>query len=79
MLLKFFNLGKAHKHINRIRSLKVKLSLSMAPMYLLFKDHKGWSLETGTLPSSRPVVSAGAGQNNHMSDILSTILEPIVK
>ena len=48
-------------------------------MYLLFKDHKGWSLETGTSPPSRPVVSAGAGQNYHMSEIISTILEPIVK
>ena len=48
-------------------------------MYLLFKDHKGWSLETGTPPPSRPVVSAGAGQNDHMSEIISNILEPIVK
>ena len=74
-----FNIGESHKHIDRIRSLKLTLSLSVAPMYLLFKDHKGWSLETGTPPPSRPVVSAGAGQNYHMSEIISTILEPIVK
>ena len=48
-------------------------------MYLLFKDHKGWSLDTGTPPPSRQVVSAGGGQNDHMSEIISTILEPVVK
>ena len=65
--------------VNRIRSLKITLSLSVAPMYLLFKDHKGWSLDTGTPPPSRPVVSAGSGQNDHMSEIISDLLEPVVK
>ena len=45
----------------------------------MFKDHKGWTLETGKPPPSRPVVSAGAGQNDHLSVIISHILEPIVK
>ena len=36
-------------------------------------------LETGTQPPSRPVVSAGSGQNDHLSEIISHILEPIVK
>ena len=67
MLLKIFNIGQAHKHIDRIRSLKLTLRVSVAPMYLLFKDHKGWSLETGTPPPSRPVVSAGGGQNDKMT------------
>ena len=79
MLCKVFTIGEAHKHIDRVRSLKITLSLSVAPMYLLFKDHKGWSLETGTPPPSRPVVSAGSGQNDHMSEIISNLLEPVVK
>ena len=58
---------------------KLTMSLSVAPLYLLFKDHKGWSLETGTAPPSRPVVSAGSGQNDHLSEIFSNILEPVVK
>ena len=53
--------------------------LSVAPLYLLFKDHKGWQINTGTPPPSRPVVSAGSGQNDHLSEIISHILEPIVK
>ena len=79
MLCKVFHIGEAHKHIDRIRSLKLTLSLSVAPLYLLFKDHKGWSLETGTPPPSRPVVSAGGGQNDHLSEVISNLLEPVVK
>ena len=79
MLCKIFQIGDAHNHKDRVRSLKITLSLSVAPMYLLFKDHKGWSLDTGTPPPARPVVSAGSGQNDHLSEIVSHILEPVVK
>ena len=53
MLCKIFQIGDAHNHKDRVRSLKITLSLSVAPMYLLFKDHKGWSLDTGTPPPSQ--------------------------
>ena len=79
MLLKTFMVGNNHDHFERIRNLKLTHSLSIAPLYLLFKDHKGWTLETGKPPPSRPVVSAGAGQDDHLSEIISHILEPIVK
>ena len=79
MLLKTFMVSKSQDHYQRIRNLKLTHSLSIAPLYLLFKDHKGWTLETGKPPPSRPVVSAGAGQNDHLSEIISHILEPIVK
>ena len=79
MLCKVFTIGESHKHLYRIRSLKITMSLSVAPLYLLFKDHKGWSLETGGPPPSRPVVSAGGGQNDHMSEIISHVLEPVAK
>ena len=79
MLLKTFMVGKSHNHYERIRNLKLTHSLSVAPLYLLFKDHKGWTLDTGKPPPSRPVVSAGAGQNDHLSEIVSHLLEPVVK
>ena len=79
MLLKTFMVGRSHGHYERIRNLKITHSLSVAPLYLLFKDHKGWTLDTGKPPPSRPVVSAGSGQNDHLSEIVSHILEPIVK
>ena len=79
MLLKTFLVGESHGHYERIRNLKLTHSLSVAPLYLLFKDHKGWTLETGKPPPSRPVVSAGSGQNDHLSEIISHILEPVIK
>ena len=45
MLLKTFLVGESHGHYERIRNLKITHSLSVAPLYLLFKDHKGWTLE----------------------------------
>ena len=79
MLLKTFLVGESHGHYERIRNLKLTHSLSVAPLYLLFKDHKGWTLETGKPPPSRPVVSAGSGQNDHLAEIISHILEPVIK
>ena len=49
----------------------------VAPLYLLVKDHKGWSSEQGTPPPSRPVCSGNRGFNRHISEILSLILEPL--
>jgi hypothetical protein len=74
MLCKIFKIGEAHK--DRVRSLKITLSLSLAPMHLMFKDQKGWSLETGKQPPSRLVVSAGRGLNDNLSEIISYFLEP---
>ena len=77
MLLKTFMAGSDHKHQARIRALRITHSLSVAPLYLLFKDHKGWSLDTGTAAPTRPVVSAGSGQNDHLSELISGSLEPV--
>ena len=79
MLLKTFMVGRSHDHYQRIRNLKITWSLSVAPLYILFKDHKGWTLETGKPPPSRSVASAGSGRSDHLSEIISHILEPIVK
>ena len=79
MLLKTFMVGQHHDHYQRIRNIKITQSLSVAPLYILFKDHKGWTIETGKPPPAGPVVSAGAGQNDHLSEMISQILEPVVK
>ena len=54
-------------------------SLSVSPLYLLLKDHKGWSVSVGGAPPTRPVCSAGSGQNDHMSEIISMVMEPMAK
>ena len=46
-------------------------------MVLLFKDHKGWTEDSGKIVPSRPVVSGRNGLNTHLSEILSDILEPV--
>ena len=77
MLVKVFMVGANQKHHSRIRALRITHSLSVAPLYLLFKDHKGWTLDTGTAAPTRPVVSAGSGQNDHLSELISQALEPV--
>ena len=77
MLLKTFMVGQGWGHEDRTRSTKITHSLSVAPMYILFKDHKGWSVRMGTAPPSRPVASAGGGQNDHFSENVSQLLEPV--
>ena len=42
MLCKIFKIGEAHNHKDRVRSLKITLSLSVAPMYLLFIFWNQW-------------------------------------
>ena len=77
MLLKTFNAGADWNHQARLRATKLTHSLSVAPLYLLFKDHKGWTVEAGGPPPTRPVASAGGGQDDHLSETISTVLEPV--
>ena len=53
-------------------------SLSVSPLYLLFKDHKNWSWALGTVPPTRPVAAGNRGQNQHMSEVVSDFVEPVV-
>ena len=47
-------------------------------MYILFKDHKGWHWGLGTDPPGRPIASGNGGQNIHMSELTSEIVESVV-
>ena len=49
----------------------------VAPMYLLVKDHKGWSEDDGTPPPSRPVCEGNVGVTRHLSEAVSMVLEPL--
>ena len=77
MLLKTFNAGADWNHQARLRATKLTHSLSIAPLYLLYKDHKGWTVEAGGPPPTRPVASAGGGQDDHLSETISIVLEPV--
>ena len=79
MLLKVFNVGKNWNHVDRCRETMINLSMVVCPLYLLYKDHKGWSLNKGPVPPTRPVASGNQGMNLHLSEIISDLLEPVVE
>ena len=71
------NVGSNWKHEDRMaKNLKDKGEQS-CNMVLLIKDHKKWSNSSNLPPPSRPVVSGNMGLNCHLSEMLSSILEPI--
>ena len=77
MLCKIFKIGSDWQHEGRVRETMVNNSLAVAPLYLLYKDHKGWTWERGTPPPTRPVASGNRGMNLHLSEVVSSILEPV--
>ena len=78
MMIKFCRIGHLWKHEDRVRSTMLNKSLSICPMYLTYKDHKGWSGDDGTPPPTRPIAGGNTGMNLHISEILSEIIEPMV-
>ena len=58
-------------------NINITHTLSVAPLYLLYKDHKGWTVEMGGSPPSRPEASTGSGQNDNFSEVASIMLEPV--
>ena len=78
MLIKFFKIGHHWDHGARIRETTMGEGMSVCPLTLLFKDHKGWTSDSGTVPPTRPVVGGHLGINLHLSEIVSDILDPVV-
>ena len=52
-------------------------TMEVPNMVLLFKDHKGWTEDTGKAVPSRPVVSGNRGINTHLSELMAEIMEPL--
>lgn len=55
MLIKFFKTGYHWDHGSTIRETTIGEGMSICPLSLLFKDHKGWTSYSGTVPPTRPV------------------------
>ena len=68
-LKKIFNLGVNWGHEDRLGNSMTDRGEVVVPLYLLIKDHKGWTFEEGT-PPSRPVCSGIKGFNRHISELL---------
>ena len=78
MIIKIFKIGEAWDHTSRVRETTMGEGMSICPMSLLFKDHKGWSPTSGSAPPTRPVVGGHLGINMHISELVSDILDPVV-
>ena len=62
-----------------IRETMMGEGLTVCPLTLLFKDHKGWNSDMGTIPPTRPVVGGNIGMNLHLSEIVSDVLDPVIE
>ena len=78
MMIKIFGIGKAWNHTSRVRETMMGESLSTCPLSLLYKDHKGWTMDQDKLPPTRPVAGGHLGMNLHLSEIVSELVEPMV-
>ena len=73
--LKMTRMGEKWQHQDRQRATHMENSVSIAPLYLLIKDHKKYS-GSGP-PPTRPVCGAISGMNVHLSNILSPYLDAL--
>ena len=78
MMAKIFKVGKSSEHQDRVRETMMGESLSVCPVSLLYKDHKGWNPGSGSVPPTRHVAGGHVGMNLHLSELVSDILEPVV-
>ena len=77
MVMKIFNMGEYWGHEDRLRETMLGSGHTVCPVTLLYKDHKGWSKEMGTIPPTRHVAGGHVGMNLYLSEIVSDIVEPL--
>ena len=79
MILKIFCVAGKRGQEDRARETMINNSQTLCPMYLVFKDHKNWTWSTGKPPPTRPIAGGNAGQNVHLSELNSEIIEAVVE
>ena len=77
LLAKFFRLGKGWNQVRRVRETIITGSQSICPLYLTFKDHKGWQETSGKPPPTRPIAAGNVGMNLSLSEIISEVCEAV--
>ena len=77
MLIKVFKLGRGWDQVERVRETMIGNSLTLCPLYLTYKDHKGWDHTRGTPPPTRPIAGGNTGLNLHLSEVLSEVTESV--
>ena len=71
------NIGDHWDQKDRCKRNLLNQGLAICPMRILCKDHKYWTMDLGTPPPSRSVVSGNQGMNMNLSELISWLLEPI--
>ena len=79
MGLKIFRVAGSRGQEDRARETMVNNSQPLSPLYLVFKDHKGWHYSSGKPPPTRQIAGGNEGHNIHLSEINSEILESVVE
>ena len=74
---KIFQHGKNWNQSDRMATNLIDKGEQTCNMTLLIKDHKSWVPESNSFPPTRPVVAGNSGLNCHLSEIVSSIIEPI--
>ena len=77
MILKVFGAGANWEHQQRLRESMIHEGISVCPLWLLYKCHKGWTSDSGKVPPTRPVAGGNAGMNFPLSELVSWVLEPL--
>ena len=77
MLLKVFGTGANWEHQQRLRESMINEGISVSPLWLLYKCHKGWTAESGKVLPTRPVAGGNIGMNFALSELVSWVLEPL--
>ena len=71
MMVKCFNIGKSWSQVDRVRETVLGNGLTVCPVTLLYKDHKGWNVSKGGVPPTRHVAGGHVGMNLYLSEIHS--------
>ena len=77
MLLKLFGAGVDWSHQQRLRESMLNEGISVCPLWLLYKCHKGWTSSSGKLPPTRPIAGGNEGMHFPLSELVSWVLEPL--
>ena len=78
MVIKIFSMGENWGHMDRLRETMLGGGHTVCPVTLLFKDHKGWRKDMGTVPPTRHVAGGHVGMNLYLSEVVSDMMEPLV-
>ena len=65
-------------NVDRVRETMLGEGLSVCPITLLFKDHKGWTNAMESVPPTRHVAGGHVGLNMNLSELVSEVVEPMV-